>query len=90
MKSFFGNLLGIFGNSWWVEITTTQPKVIYYFGPFDSESEATAHQAGYVEDLQAEGAQDIKVLTTRRSTPAELTIESVESSSPLTPVLTTT
>lgn len=47
--------------SWWVEITTKQPRCLYYFGPFDSPEEAQIHQGGYVEDLQEEGAQEITI-----------------------------
>ncbi|MEO0541052.1 MAG: DUF1816 domain-containing protein [Cyanobacteria bacterium P01_A01_bin.105] len=86
MKSFFGNLLGVFTNSWWIQISTDQPQVIYYFGPFDSEEEAAQYQGGYIEDLEQEGAQGIRTLTTRRDEPEELTVEA----SPLptgTPVL---
>ncbi|MEL7504552.1 MAG: DUF1816 domain-containing protein [Cyanobacteria bacterium J06554_6] len=75
MKSFFNNLLGVFTNSWWIEISTAQPQVIYYFGPFESEEEALQHKDGYIEDLHHEGAQDIKALTTRREEPDILTVE---------------
>ncbi|TRT78883.1 MAG: DUF1816 domain-containing protein [Microcystis aeruginosa Ma_AC_P_19900807_S299] len=44
---------------WWIEITTTQPKCLYYFGPFESFSEALSHQSGYIEDLQSESALGI-------------------------------
>lgn len=44
---------------WWIEMTTSSPQCIYYFGPFDYESEARIAQAGYVEDLEQEGAQGI-------------------------------
>lgn len=47
--------------SWWVEITTSNPRCLYYFGPFDSPEEAQMNQEGYVEDLQEEGAQEISV-----------------------------
>ncbi|HBB32955.1 MAG TPA: hypothetical protein DDZ80_18585 [Cyanobacteria bacterium UBA8803] len=47
--------------AWWVEISTTEPAVIYYFGPFDSLEEAKSSQGGYIEDLQAEDAQGIAV-----------------------------
>ncbi|ACK70196.1 Domain of unknown function DUF1816 [Gloeothece citriformis PCC 7424] len=46
---------------WWVEISTAQPKCLYYFGPFDSADEAQSHKPGYVEDLQAEGAIGISI-----------------------------
>jgi hypothetical protein len=44
---------------WWVEITTNQPKCLYYFGPFESFAEALSHQSGYIEDLQSESAVGI-------------------------------
>jgi len=86
MKSFFGNLLGVFTNSWWIEVSTAQPQVIYYFGPFESEEEAQQHKGGYIEDLEQEGAQGIKTLTTRREEPEVLTVE-VASLPTGTPVL---
>lgn len=46
---------------WWVEISTAQPKCIYYFGPFDSADEAQSYKPGYIEDIQAEGAIGIFV-----------------------------
>jgi Domain of unknown function (DUF1816) len=45
---------------WWLEVVTINPHCIYYFGPFDSQMEAELAQAGYVEDLQQEGAEGIK------------------------------
>ncbi len=44
---------------YWLKITTKVPKCTYYFGPFDSPSEAKLLQAGYIEDLLAEDAQGI-------------------------------
>jgi hypothetical protein len=46
---------------WWVEISTSQPHCLYYFGPFESAVEAEVYQPGYVEDLQREGAEEIRV-----------------------------
>lgn len=46
---------------WWLEIITTKPRCLYYFGPFDSMEEAKTHQAGYIEDLQAEGSLGISI-----------------------------
>ncbi|MEA5509132.1 DUF1816 domain-containing protein [Crocosphaera sp. UHCC 0190] len=46
---------------WWVEIITTQPRCLYYFGPFDSPEEAQINQGGYVEDLKEEGANGITI-----------------------------
>lgn len=75
MKNFFSSLLGLFSTPWWVKITTADPHCIYYFGPFDSEEEATQAKPGYVEDLQAEGAQQIRTSFEHISEPEELTIE---------------
>ncbi|MCZ8189298.1 MAG: DUF1816 domain-containing protein, partial [Microcystis sp. LE19-338.1B] len=36
-----------------------QPKCLYYFGPFESFSEALSYQSGYIEDLQSESALGI-------------------------------
>lgn len=44
---------------WWIEITTTEPQCLYYFGPFESFFEALSHQSGYIEDLQSESALGI-------------------------------
>jgi hypothetical protein len=46
---------------WWVEIVTSQPRCLYYFGPFESPEEAHINKVGYVEDLQAEQAEGITV-----------------------------
>lgn len=58
---------------WWVRITTSSPYCIYYFGPFQSYREAQAQRNGYIEDLESEGAQAIKV-SIRRRQPDVLTI----------------
>jgi hypothetical protein len=61
------------GLAWWVEVTTQEPKCTYYFGPFSGIKEAEAEVAGYVEDLQKEGAQNIQT-SIRRCQPKELTV----------------
>jgi hypothetical protein len=58
---------------WWVVIKTAKPLCKYYFGPFDSAEEAAANQAGYIEDLRAEGAEEISV-NVQQGEPQELTI----------------
>jgi hypothetical protein len=58
---------------WWVKITSISPHCIYYFGPFASFDEAQQHQAGYLQDIESEGAQDIS-LSIERSNPHYLTI----------------
>ncbi|NJL84184.1 MAG: DUF1816 domain-containing protein [Chloroflexaceae bacterium] len=62
---------------WWLKIVTARPSCTYYFGPFASAGEAKRFQAGYLEDLQEEGAIAISV-TVERGRPKELTIEEEE------------
>ena len=57
---------------WWVKVRTQGPDCTYYFGPFESKSEAKLLQAGYLEDLMQEGAQNIK-LAVERARPKNLT-----------------
>lgn len=73
MKHFFTNLLNLFGQAWWVKISTDSPKCIYYFGPFLSEEEAKLNYGGYIEDLECEGAQGIS-LEIGRFKPNDLTV----------------
>jgi hypothetical protein len=62
---------------YWVKITTKQPDCIYYFGPFDSYSEAKQMQHGYIDDLIAEKATGISVVI-KRCMPTKLTIAAEE------------
>ena len=73
LKTIIGSLIETFSSPYWVEISTKQPNCTYYFGPFGDSSEAKEMQQGYVEDLVAEKAQDIKV-TIKRCLPTELTV----------------
>jgi hypothetical protein len=59
---------------WWVEISTYTPHCLYYFGPFDSQQEAQENQLGYIQDLEEEGALEIKVEITQTQ-PTTLTQE---------------
>jgi hypothetical protein len=59
---------------WWVEVQTSVPRCTYYFGPFDYQDEAKASRAGYVEDLEGEGARDI-VVRVKQCQPDVLTID---------------
>ncbi|NET01318.1 MAG: DUF1816 domain-containing protein [Sphaerospermopsis sp. SIO1G2] len=61
------------GLAWWVEIITQNPSCTYYFGPFISSVDANSASIGYVEDLEAEGAQGI-VVNVKRCKPYVLTI----------------
>jgi hypothetical protein len=73
MKEFFINLLNLSGLAWWVKIVTDSPRCTYYFGPFGSAQEAKNAQAGYMEDLEHEGAQGISV-EIGRFKPNDLTV----------------
>jgi hypothetical protein len=58
--------------SWWLKVKTQSPDCIYYFGPFDSKEEAVLLQAGFLEDLIQEGAQNIR-LAVKKVRPQNLT-----------------
>jgi hypothetical protein len=79
MKELLISSMNLLGLAWWVEVTTENPVCTYYFGPFESDAIAKEHQAGYIEDLQREGAQNI-VATVKRCKPSQLT--SPDESSP--------
>jgi hypothetical protein len=61
--------------AWWIEIFTAQPKCTYYFGPFAGAQEAHLASKGFVEDLDGESAQGIKIKIDRHRQPDSLTIE---------------
>jgi hypothetical protein len=90
MKEFLLVLMERLGIACWVEVKTDYPRCVYYFGPFFSRYEAKVSLSGYLEDLQAEGAQGIKYKI-ERCDPAALTIfdeaETSQSFSPVAPVL---
>lgn len=73
MKEVLINILQFFGMAWWVEVVTQSPRCTYYFGPFLNGKEAQAAKAGYIEDLEQEGAQGIAVAV-KRCKPSMLTI----------------
>ncbi|PAX51213.1 DUF1816 domain-containing protein [Brunnivagina elsteri] len=59
---------------WWIEVSTTHPSCVYYFGAFQYHQEAESMSLGYIEDLQAEGAREIKIQI-KRCQPERLTVE---------------
>ncbi|MGC1393985.1 MAG: DUF1816 domain-containing protein [Coleofasciculaceae cyanobacterium] len=73
MKEALTKVLQFLGLAFWVEIVTDNPNCTYYFGPFSSEQEADVSKAGYIEDLEIEGAQGI-VVKIKRCKPTNLTI----------------
>lgn len=58
--------------AWWIEITTSSPSCVYYFGPFQDFKEASQACPGYIEDLVNEGAEKIHIYI-MRCCPVELT-----------------
>ncbi len=77
MSNVFREILTSFlekiGRAAWIEIVTEHPQCTYYFGPFFDEAEAAAAQAGFVEDLEAEGASGIACVI-KRCNPESLTV----------------
>ncbi|MGF1458870.1 MAG: DUF1816 domain-containing protein [Leptolyngbyaceae cyanobacterium] len=68
LKRLFGFLFDSKSDAnekWWLEVKTAAPACTYYFGPFDSESEAEQRKQGYLDDLHQEGS---KVLSTQSIT----------------------
>ena len=61
-------------SSWWVKILTTEPGCMYYFGAFDSYSEAEASKDSYIQDLKEEGAGIINYQV-EQSQPKQLTVD---------------
>ncbi len=58
---------------WWVEVVTALPHCTYYFGAFETSKEAQLSQAGYIEELEQEGAKGI-TFQIRECKPRKLTI----------------
>ncbi|QZZ19164.1 DUF1816 domain-containing protein [Leptothermofonsia sichuanensis E412] len=73
MNELFTSLLHSVGLAWWVEVKTETPDCTYYFGPFAEAKAAEDSKAGYVADLEQEGAQGITV-SVKRCKPAKLTV----------------
>jgi hypothetical protein len=73
MQDLFTNLLEQLGLAWWVEISTDLPRCTYYFGPFLNVKLAESAKSGYIDDLEQEGAQGIRVKV-KRCKPSQLTV----------------
>jgi hypothetical protein len=63
--------------AWWVEIFTSVPRCIYYFGPFTSVEEANEAKAGYIEDLEQEASEGI-LFQIKWCRPQKLTTEHLD------------
>jgi hypothetical protein len=66
--------LDFLGQAWWIEVSTTQPRCTYYFGPFADAKEAELSLQGHLADLESEYAQGIQVQV-KRCKPERLTID---------------
>ena len=73
MKELLTGLFDALGMAWWIEIRTETPKCVYYFGPFAGQEEALKAKAGYIEDLEQEGATGILAVA-KRCKPEKLTV----------------
>lgn len=73
MQKFLTKLFKNIVQQYWIEVTTAKPSCIYYFGPFLTHQGAKQAQPGFIEDLEAENAQDIKA-EIKRCQPHELTV----------------
>ncbi|MEM9136994.1 MAG: DUF1816 domain-containing protein [Cyanobacteria bacterium P01_F01_bin.42] len=71
--SSFAKVYNQLGLAWWVEIKTTTPECIYYFGPFLTSAEAQNAMPGYIQDLEEEEAKGIEAVV-RRCKPQNITV----------------
>nr|WP_275333517.1 DUF1816 domain-containing protein [Nodosilinea sp. TSF1-S3]MDF0367098.1 DUF1816 domain-containing protein [Nodosilinea sp. TSF1-S3] len=73
IKQLFLNLAQLGKGDWWIEIITSKPQCIYYFGPFATLQEAEAMEPGFVEDLLEEGVYTLQAIV-KQCHPTQLTI----------------
>ncbi len=74
ITALWADTLSFFGQAWWIEISTVQPRCIYYFGPFTDAMGAELAAPGYIKDLENESARGIKTRV-KRGKPNQLTID---------------
>lgn len=72
-KQLFLNLDQLGKGNWWIEMITSYPQCVYYFGPFVTYQEAETMRPGYVSDLLEEGVSTIQVIV-NQCQPTQLTI----------------
>lgn len=75
MENLINQLFGLAKKSWWLEVLAASPSCGYYFGPFESESEAVQEQLRCVKDVEREGREVLLVSVIRREAPAERMID---------------
>lgn len=71
------NALGL---AWWARVETRSPDVIYWFGPFVRRSSLEAALPPFLEDIRAEGPQQLEhqLLRSHRGEPLTETPEGAE------------
>jgi Domain of unknown function (DUF1816) len=62
---------------WWLEVRTINPLCIYFFGPFENQSEAESSQESFVQDLESENAW-VLYSNVKLDNPRQLTIDATE------------
>jgi hypothetical protein len=62
---------------WWLEVRTLNPNCIYFFGPFENQSEAESSQEGFFQDLESENAW-VLYSNVKLDNPHQLTIDAHE------------
>lgn len=75
LKNTLTTLWENLGLATWIQITTTDPPCLYYFGPFLSQQEAQEHHPQFLQDLQEEGAEGIETQILQCSRPEQLTVD---------------
>lgn len=58
---------------WWIKVRTSNPNCVYYFGAFESLSEAAQKRFGFIKDLKTEEAEIVS-LEIKQYQPQQLTI----------------
>ncbi len=69
MENLINQVFSLLNQSWWLEIMAASPSCGYFFGPFESESEALEEQLRYVNDIERQGREVLLVSVVRRPAP---------------------
>lgn len=80
-KTVLTELTDGLGLAYWAIVKTKDPECVYYFGPFLTEAEAEQHKAGFIADLNEEGAEIKEFSISRCRKPASLTVDAANSAS---------
>ena len=71
MDNLINQVFGLLNQSWWLEIMAASPSCGYFFGPFQSESDALKEQLHHVKDIERQGREVLFVSVVRRQAPAK-------------------